>query len=105
MAKRDAQLKKVINNFLEEIQKKFIIDHAYLYGSFAKGTVDKWSDIDIAIVSSDFSGDLFEDRRVLMRLASAIDDRIEPKPFTKEFTLEQIRIIKEIYKWLKAKID
>ena len=24
---------------------------------------------------------------------------------TKEFTLEQIRIIKEIYKWLKAKID
>jgi HEPN domain-containing protein len=24
---------------------------------------------------------------------------------TKEFTLEQVRIIKEIYKWLKAKID
>jgi HEPN domain-containing protein len=24
---------------------------------------------------------------------------------TKEFTFEQIRIIKEIYKWLKAKID
>jgi HEPN domain-containing protein len=24
---------------------------------------------------------------------------------TKEFTLKQIRIIKEIYKWLKAKID
>ena len=24
---------------------------------------------------------------------------------TKEFTLEQIRVIKEIYKWLKAKID
>ena len=27
------------------------------------------------------------------------------KKCTKEFTLEQIRIIKEIYKWLKAKID
>ena len=24
---------------------------------------------------------------------------------TKEFTLEQVRNIKEIYKWLKAKID
>ena len=24
---------------------------------------------------------------------------------TKEFTLEQIRVIKEIYKWLKAKIN
>ena len=84
MAKRNAKLNKIIKNFLEEIQKKFEIDDAYLYGSFAKGTANKWSDIDIAIVSSDFSDDLFEDRLKLMRLASTIDDRLEPKPFTKE---------------------
>ena len=98
MVKRDAKLNKIIKNFLEEIQKKFKIDNAYLYGSFAKGTVGKWSDIDIAIVSSDFSGDLFEDRRVLMRLASAIDDRIEPKPFTKELFSADDPLVDEIQK-------
>ena len=81
MVENKDRLNKIINSFLEEIQKKYRIDNAYLYGSFAKGTFNKWSDIDIAIVSSDFSGDLFEDRLSLMRLASTIDDRIEPRPF------------------------
>jgi predicted nucleotidyltransferase len=85
MVESKDRLNKIINIFLEEIQKKYRIDNAYLYGSFAKGTFNKWSDIDIAIVSSDFSGDLFEDRLSLMRLASRIDDRIEPRPFKTEF--------------------
>ena len=85
MVESKDKLNKIINSFLEEIQKKYRIDNAYLYGSFAKGTFNKWSDIDIAIVSSDFSGDLFEDRLSLMRLASTIDDRIEPRSFKKEF--------------------
>jgi predicted nucleotidyltransferase len=85
MVESKDRLNKIINIFLKEIQKKYRIDNAYLYGSFAKGTFNKWSDIDIAIVSSDFSGDLFEDRLALMRLASTIDDRIEPRPFKTEF--------------------
>ena len=98
MAKRDAKLNKIIKSFLEEIQKKYIIDDAFLYGSFAKGTAGRWSDIDIAIVSSDFSGDLFEDRLILMRLASTIDDRIEPKPFKKEFFSANDPLVDEIQK-------
>ena len=85
MVESKDRLNKIINIFLEEIQKKYRIDNAYLYGSFAKGTFNKWSDIDIAIVSSDFSDDLFEDKLSLMRLASTIDDRIEPRPFKTEF--------------------
>ncbi|MBW2407286.1 MAG: nucleotidyltransferase domain-containing protein [Deltaproteobacteria bacterium] len=85
MVESKDRLNKIINIFLKEIQKKYRIDNAYLYGSFAKGTFNIWSDIDIAIVSSDFSGDLFEDRLALMRLASTIDDRIEPRPFKTEF--------------------
>jgi len=98
MAERDAKLNKIIKNFLEEIQKKYIIDDAYLYGSFAKGTAGRWSDIDIAIVSSDFSSDLFEDRLILMRLASTIDDRIEPKPFKKELFSVNDPLVDEIQK-------
>ena len=54
----------------------------YIYGSFAKGTVHKWSDIDLAIISPDFSDDTLDDRLVLIKLGALIDDRIEPYPFT-----------------------
>ena len=84
MAKRDDELSKIINNFLEELQKHYKIDSAFLYGSFAKGTFHKWSDIDIAVVSPDFSDDIFEDRIKLMGVAAKIDDRIEPRPFKKD---------------------
>ena len=98
MADRKDSLNKVITSFLDEIQKKYRIDNAYLYGSFAKGTSNKWSDIDIAIISSDFSDDLFEDRLSLMRLASTIDDRIEPRPFKKEFFNRNDPLADEIQK-------
>ena len=69
---------------MEEVRKKYSIDGAYLFGSFAKGTSNEWSDIDIAIISSDFSDDLFEERLNFMQLAASVDDRIEPKPFKEE---------------------
>ena len=98
MVESKDRLNKIIHSFLEKIQKKFKIDDAYLYGSFAKGTAGRWSDIDIAIVSSDFSDDLFEDRLILMRLASTIDDRSEPKPFNKELFNADDPLVDEIQK-------
>ena len=84
MAARNDALEKIIRNFLDEIRKTYQVDSAYLFGSHAKGTSNQWSDIDLAIVSPDFSEDLYEERLILMRLAAEIDDRIEPKPFRPE---------------------
>lgn len=70
-----------VNQFLAIIQKHRRIEAAYLYGSQVKGTATEWSDIDLAIVSPDFSADLFQEQLNLMRLAAKIDDRIEPRPF------------------------
>jgi predicted nucleotidyltransferase len=98
MADGKDSLNKVITSFLDEIQKKYRIDNAYLYGSFAKGTSNKWSDIDIAIVSSDFSDDLFNDRLSLMRLAATIDDRIEPRPFRRNLFNRNDPLADEIQK-------
>ena len=98
MAESKNRLNKIINSFLEEIQKKYKIENAYLYGSYAKGTFNKWSDIDIAIVSPDFPDDLFETRLSLMRLASTIDVRIEPKLFKKEFFNRNDPLVDEIQK-------
>ena len=98
MAKRNDRLKQITKRFLEEIQKKYKIDSAYLYGSFAKGTSNKWSDIDIAIVSQDFSDDLFQERLQLMRVAYSINDRIEPKLFKKELFNRNDPLVDEIKK-------
>ena len=81
MVAGNLELEKIVRVFLDEIQKRYHVDSAYLFGSYARGTQDRWSDIDLAVVSPDFSEDLFEERLVLMRLACEIDERIEPKPF------------------------
>jgi predicted nucleotidyltransferase len=68
--------------FLNEVKRKYAVDKAYIFGSYAKGMATDWSDIDLAIISRDFSDDSFDDRLYLMELASRFDDRIEPMPYT-----------------------
>ena len=84
MVKIPSPIKNNIEKFLNAVRQHYHIQEAYLYGSQAKGKATSWSDIDIALGSSDFSNDLFEERLALMRLAAQIDDRIEPYPFTEE---------------------
>jgi len=96
-----------INALAVELAKKFItylrnqgikIDSAYLFGSFAKGTEHKWSDIDIAIISSDFSDDRFEEGVRLMILSHDIDNRIEPVSFRPETFIDEDPLAWEIKK-------
>jgi predicted nucleotidyltransferase len=71
-----------VERFLAVVRERLRVDAVYLYGSQVAGSARPWSDIDVAVISPDFSNDLFQDRIVLMRWAAAIDDRIEPQPFT-----------------------
>lgn len=84
MAHGNDDVIKIVRHFLDEIQKTHKVEQAFLYGSYAKGVSNKWSDIDIAIVSQDFSDDLLKERLALTKIAIPIDDRIEPKPFNKK---------------------
>lgn len=74
----------IIHKYIARVRKEKKVIKAYLYGSYAKGTAGKWSDIDVAIVSPDFSEDLFEERVGLMKMAMMVDERIEPSPFRPE---------------------
>jgi len=96
MAEENDDIQKIVRHFLEEVSKKYSIVGAYLYGSFAKGTSHKWSDIDVAIISPDFSDDLFEERLNLMKIAVPIDDRIEPKPYNKKLFNRNDPLVDEI---------
>lgn len=68
-----------IQKYIEKISKYYKIEAIILFGSYAKGTENKDSDIDIAIISSDFS-DIIEDGAKLIGLTWKIDTRIEPHP-------------------------
>jgi predicted nucleotidyltransferase len=81
MAAIPEAIAKSVEQFLAAIKQRQQIEAAYIYGSQVKGTATEWSGIDLAIVSPDFSADLFQEQLNLMRLAAQIDDRIEPRPF------------------------
>lgn len=53
----DILLRKKINIFLEEAEKIYKINFAYLFGSYAKGEQNSNSDIDIAIMPKIIDGD------------------------------------------------
>jgi len=72
-----------INKFIEEIKKHYNIAAVILFGSYAKGTENEDSDIDIAIISDDFE-DIYDSMADLMGLTWNIDARIEPHPIKKK---------------------
>ena len=88
MAQIPDKISSVIDHFLEELKKNNInIEQAILFGSYAQGTNTSWSDIDIAIISSDFEGDRFKDRNKIRQIKLKISSDLEPIPFPpSEFT-------------------
>jgi len=79
----NGEIIKVIQKYKEIISQFYNIEAIILFGSYAKGTENEDSDIDIAIISSDFK-DIIEDGANLIGYTWKIDTRIEPHPITTE---------------------
>ena len=75
-----------IKRFLQSIEGINIrLNSAFLFGSFAKGNERVDSDIDIALVLEDLMDhEKFDLQVKLLLLASHIDSRIEPHPFSQQ---------------------
>lgn len=71
---------------------------AVLFGSFANGRADKWSDIDLIVIAPEFDAPRdFELISNLWRATITADNRIEPIPCgEKEWETDQSRPILEI---------
>jgi len=79
------EVREIINRFVEAILSRGIhVDKAILYGSYATGTANKDSDLDVAVISSDFGKDRYKEGTMLMKLAWRIDPRLHPVPFSLE---------------------
>jgi uncharacterized protein len=88
MAEISDTVRRSVRLFLEVVGRDRRIVAAYVYGSEARQQATEWSDIDVAVISPDFSDDLFLAQLALMKVAARVDDRIEPRAFTPEsFTI------------------
>ncbi|EKD87344.1 MAG: DNA polymerase, beta-like protein region, partial [uncultured bacterium] len=68
--------------FVKKLDTEGIPVHAaYLFGSYAKGTAGKDSDIDVCIVSPTFGNDYIKEMVALRKISLQIDSKIEPVPF------------------------
>jgi len=74
----DSSVITSVNQFTEAVKKTLPVSMVILYGSYAKGTENIWSDIDIAVVADNLEGNIIDAEYNLFRLRRDIDTRIEP---------------------------
>ncbi len=90
-------IRKIINDYIECLRKNDVrLWRLYLYGSFARDTNTRYSDIDLAVFLDKDDIDGFEDDALLMKLTRNIDLRIEPHSFARTDFDETDPFIREI---------
>lgn len=67
-----------VEAFSWRVQECYRPEMIVLYGSYAVGTANENSDIDIAVICDSVSGDFLKNSAELFRLRRDIDLRIEP---------------------------
>ncbi|MBE0663222.1 MAG: nucleotidyltransferase domain-containing protein [Bacteroidales bacterium] len=76
MDKREAIAK--VKQYKLLLGKHFDLESVYLFGSYAQDTNKEDSDIDVAVVVTNITGDFFSVNPLLWKLRRQVDDRIEP---------------------------
>lgn len=71
-----------VRRYLKALQDHgFPVRFGVVFGSQATGNADRWSDIDLLVVSPRFDGKVHrQDVDFLWRVAARVDSRIEPIP-------------------------
>lgn len=92
---------KLVKEYGKDLVAKGIgWDKLIVFGSYAKGSQSEWSDIDVCVVSSQFSDSRFDNQRLLMHNRSKKFLQIEPHPFhTQELASEWDPLAAEIRKY------
>jgi predicted nucleotidyltransferase len=100
MVKIPDQIVEIIKQFIDEARKDNInITDAILFGSYAKGTYNEYSDIDLAVVSDDFEGNCFYDNRKIRRSKLKASYDLETHTYRPEEFNEDNPFVKEILEY------
>lgn len=73
---------KIARDYSRVLRKHYPLEKIVVFGSYAKGTAQPWSDIDFAVVSQSLGEDTHDERVALSKISRNIDARIESHPFT-----------------------
>lgn len=85
MVKIPLNIQSIIDRYIEELKRSDIkISHAFIFGSYAKGNQNEFSDIDIALISDQFTGNRYLDRNLVREITLNVSNLIEIMPFTSE---------------------
>ncbi len=87
---------RAARRFVREVQKEGIrLQKAYLYGSYATGRAHRGSDIDIALISPDFTGWIDDLQKIRDALRQG-DPRIESVHFSPETFVDENPLVWEV---------
>lgn len=84
MAKtKDYQVESVLSEAISYLKKYFDIKKVVLFGSQINGKADKFSDIDLAVISPDFKKKSFEELVTIFAKVSLLcDNAVEIHPYS-----------------------
>ena len=94
------QVKNIAKEYADKLKAEgYPFSAIYLFGSYAQGRANKWSDIDIAVISDKLKRNWWKNEILLSHLSLEVDLRIEPHGFTiEDFKNEYDPIVYEIKK-------
>ena len=72
------EIADIVDKYIAIVKENYDVVAIILFGSYAKGTENEDSDIDIAVVTDDIKTDKFDEEVNLTLLRRKIDSRIEP---------------------------
>jgi len=82
-AEATVDAKTLIQRTLDYLARRIRIEQVILFGSHARGAADRWSDIDLAVVSADFARMTHTKvMDLLVEVALAVDPMVEIRPYT-----------------------
>ena len=89
-------INKIVNDFINLVSSEFPLRSVYLFGSYANGNPDNYSDVDLAIVSDNFEGSRFFDKKKINKYILKTSADLEVHPFKTEDFTEENPFVKEI---------
>lgn len=91
------KVRNIIDKYILVLEENNIhVMKAVLFGSYAGGRANDWSDIDIALVSDSFDGDRFDDRSKIRKITLSVSSDLSPLPFCPEDFIPENPFVKEI---------
>lgn len=79
------KIETIVRQYASKLKENNIsFKYIYIFGSQVKGKTNKWSDIDVAIISDKFKKNRDRNEDSLWHLRRKVDSRIEPHGLTME---------------------